>query len=250
MPTPESRHRGDQKKETTVQLDILIFAAIAAFLIYRLNSVLGTRSGNERQRPNPLKPADAPVNVNPLDAQNAVRPVPPHMPVMTPAALDQVVDAEANRDGRVEQGLADIRAEDAYFEINSFMQGARYAFELIVTAYARGDLGAIQPLVSPKLYNDFAAGVRAREAAGHTTELTLHRVQHAKIIEAHMGGTMAYVTVDFEVEESTVTRDKSGQVVDGNPDSVFNIRDIWTFTRDARTSDPNWILIETRSADQ
>lgn len=233
-----------------MHLDILIFAAIAAFLIYRLNSVLGTRNGNERQRPNPLKPADAPVNVNPLEAQNVVRPVPPPIPVMTPAALELVVDAEANRDGRVEQGLADIRAEDSYFEINTFIQGARYAFELIVTAYARGDLAAIQPLVSPKLYNDFAAGVRAREAAGHTAELTLHRVQHAKIVEAHMGGAMAYVTVDFQVEESTATRDKSGQIVDGNPDEVFTIRDIWTFTRDTRMTDPNWILIETRSADQ
>ncbi len=233
-----------------MHLDILIFAAIAAFLIYRLNSVLGTRNGNERQRPNPLTPAADPARVNPLEAPNTVRPAAAPMPVMTPAAMELVIDAEANRDGRVEQGLADIRSEDSYFDLNTFMQGARYAFELIVTAYARGDLAAIQPLVSPKLYNDFAAGVRAREAAGHTAELTLHRVQHAKVIEAHMGGAMAYATVDFQVEESTVTRDKSGQIVDGNPDSVFTIRDIWTFTRDTRTSDPNWILIETRSADQ
>jgi len=231
-----------------VHLDILIFAAIAAFLIYRLNGVLGTKNGNERQRPNPFTPAEQ--QRKPAVEMPQVRTVPPPLPVMTPAALEAVVDAEANRDGRVEQGLQDIRSADPYFEINSFMQGARYAFELVVTAYARGDLAAIKPLVSPKLYNDFAAGVKAREAAGHTVDLTLHRVAQARVVEAHLGGAMAYVTVDFEVEESSVTRDRAGQIVEGNPDSLFTIRDVWTFTRDTRTTDPNWILIETRAADQ
>ena len=69
-------------------------------------------------------------------------------------------------------------------------------------------------------------------------------------VEAHLGGTMAYVTVDFDVEETSVTRDASGNVIDGNPDRVFSVEDIWTFTRDTRASDPNWTLIETRAAEK
>ncbi len=232
-----------------MHLDILIFAAIAAFLIYRLNSVLGTRNGSERQRPNPFTPAEQQRPKTASEAAAASVPLPPQ-PVLSPAALEQMIDPTANRDGLVEQGIVELRSADPYFEVNSFVEGARYAFELVVTAYAHGDLAAIKPLVSQKLFGDFEAGVKARDAAGHKSELTIHRVKSARITDAHLGGAMAYVTVDFEAEETAVTRDSSGQVVDGNADSIFTIRDIWTFTRDTRTTDPNWILIETRAADQ
>jgi len=233
-----------------VHLDILIFAAIAAFLIYRLNSVLGTRHGDERQRPNPFTQAEQQQRQKPQEATAPAPAMAPAAPVMSPSTVDAIIDAEANRDGRIEQGINEIRSADPYFEPNSFVEGARFAFEIVVTAYARGDLPAIQPLVSPKLFNDFTAGVKARDAAGHRTELSIHRVKNARITDAHLGGAMAYVTVDFEVEETSVTKDSSGQVVDGNADSIFTVRDVWTFTRDTRTTDPNWILIETRAADQ
>ena len=230
-------------------MDILIFAVIAAFLVYRLNSVLGTRNGAERQRPNPFTPGDAaprPVRapVQPLAATVATR------PVLQPQSFDQLVDLSANTDGKIEQGLAELASADANFEVNSFMAGARYAFEVIVMAYNRGDLDTLKPLLSPKLYGDFAAGVRAREAAGQTSELIIHRIKSSRITDAHLGGAMAYVTVAFEVEETTVTRDAAGQVVSGSPDDILTLLDIWTLTRDTRTHDPNWILIETRTAEK
>ena len=232
-----------------MNLDILIFALIAAFLIYRLNAVLGTRSGSERQRPNPFNPAD-PQRPRPLAAAAAQAAVPAQTFTLPIANHDEMIDAASNQDGRVDTGLHEIAAVDPFFELNTFLQGARYAFEMIVTAYARGDLEALKSLLSPKLYGDFAAGVKARNQDGHTTELILHRIKSARINEAHMGGTIAYITVDFEVDETTVTRDAAGQVVDGHPDNIFNIRDIWTFMRDTRTSDPNWVLIETKALDK
>lgn len=228
-----------------MHLDILIFAIIAAFLIYRLNSVLGTRHGNERERPNPYdarEAAPAPI----AGPKSALTP----KPVAPLAGMDQLVDVEANRDGRIETGLSEIYAADPQFEVNSFMGGAKYAFEMIVTAYARGDLLALQPLLSPKLYADFSAGIKAREQAGQTYEVTIHRIKQARIVEAHLGGTMAYITVDFDVEETAYTRDREGKIVEGNPDRIFSVEDVWTFTRDTRTSDPNWILIETRSVEK
>lgn len=233
-----------------MHLDILIYAAVAAFLIYRLNAVLGTRNGSERQRPNPF--------TSPRDAARPAAPAPVSvLPGAPPPGIgvamlnrDQLVDAESNADGRIDTGLHEIAGRDAYFDLNSFLQGARYAFEMIVTAYARGDLEALKPLLSPKLYNDFAAGIRQRRADNHTVDLIIHRVKQARVTEAHLGGTIAYITVDFEVEETSVTRDASGQVVDGNPDAIFTIRDIWTFMRDTRNSDPNWILIETKALDK
>lgn len=229
-------------------IDILIFALIAAFLIYRLNALLGTRHGDERQRRNPFDPAAQ--KDTPADADGVLLEAEPVRENVVPlAGADRHIDVAANHDGRIETGLREIAAVDGYFEINSFMQGARSAFEMVVLAYSRGDLETLKPLLSPKLYADFAAGVKARNAAGHTNELTIHRIKSARIVEAHLGGTMAYVTVDFDVEETSVTRDASGNIVDGNPDRVFSVEDIWTFTRDVRSGDPNWTLIETRAAE-
>jgi predicted lipid-binding transport protein (Tim44 family) len=229
-------------------VDILIFAVIAAFLVYRLNAVLGTRHGSERQRPNPFTPGDAAQTVKapvrPMAAPAAPR------PVLQPQSFEQLVDVSANTDGRIEQGLAEIASVDAGFEVNAFMQGARYAFEIIVTAYNRGDTETLKPLLSPKLYDDFVAGIRAREAAGHTSEVVIHRIKSSRITEAHLGGAMAYVTVAFEVEETAVTRDAAGQVVSGSPDHILTLLDVWTVTRDTRMHDPNWILIETRTAEK
>ena len=231
-------------------IDILVFAVIAALLIYRLSSVLGTRHGSERQRRNPFDPSQQPPADAPAQDGVTLDAEPMHPNVVTLGDIQNHVDAAADKDGRVETGLREIAAADGYFEINSFMQGARGAFEMIVLAYSRGDLDTLRPLVSPKLFADFAAGVKAREAAGHSNELTIHRIKIARIVEAHLGGTMAYVTVDFDVEETSVTRDSSGNIVDGNPDRIFSVEDIWTFTRDVRNSDPNWTLIETRAAEK
>jgi predicted lipid-binding transport protein (Tim44 family) len=229
-------------------VDIFIFAVIAAFLVYRLNSVLGTKHGNERQRQNPFAPAE-PAQ----PAKAAVQALPGAAPLRPPLqhqSFDQLVDNDANKDGRIEQGLAEIAAADTNFEANDFMAGARYAFEMIVMAYARGDLDALKPLLSPKLFNDFATGVKARTQAGQTAELIIHRIKSSRITEAHLGGAMAYITVAFEVEETSFTRDSLGQTVSGSADHIITINDVWTFTRDTRTADPNWILIETRAADQ
>lgn len=230
-----------------MHLDILIFAAIAVFLIYRLNSILGTRSGQERERKNPFTPGSVSPPVPQARLQQQAQPVRTERPL---AGMDQLIDNSANEGGRIETGLAEIVAADPRFELQAFMQGARAAFEMIVTAYNNGDESALRPLLSPKLYADFVAGIRARAAAGHKSEVIIHRIKAARVNEAHLGGTMAYITVDFDVEETTVTRDAGGNVVDGNPDRIFSVEDIWTFSRDIRASDPNWTLIETRSVEK
>lgn len=229
--------------------DVLLIAGIAAFLVYRLYSVLGTRTGDERERQNPFAPQKA-QKPKAADMTAAALAAAPASTVVPLAGLDHLVDRDANQDGRIETGLSEIAAEDAYFEINGFMQGARGAFEMVVMSYSRGDLDTLKSLLSPKLFNDFEAGVKAREAAGHTNEVSIQRIKAARIIEAHLGGTMAYVTVDFDVEETSVTRDSAGNIVDGDPDKIFSVEDVWTFTRDVRSADPNWILIETRAAEK
>lgn len=234
-------------------IDILIFAIIAAFLAFRLKSLLGTRNGDERQRPNPFA-----QNEN-LDDKRPATPMqdgviidhdPDALKNHVPVDLSGMIDDAANIDGRIEQGLEDIARADRHFDVPKFVQGARTAFEWIILAYAKGDLETLKPLVSPKLYADFAAGVADRKAKGHVNDLTLHRIKKSHIIEAHLGGTMAYVTIDFDVEETLVTKDANGAIIDGDPDRIMTVADVWTFTRDTRSDDPTWVLIETRTADR
>jgi predicted lipid-binding transport protein (Tim44 family) len=236
-----------------VHADILVFAVIAAFLIFRLNALLGTRNGNERQRPNPFadNKAAQPVRAG-QDLGAAPLPAPRVLPAprLSAPPSAETIDPAANAEGRVDEGLADIARADAAFEAGSFLQGARHAFEMIVDAFARGDLDIIRPLVSPKLYADFAAGVSAREKAGRRSEVTIHRILSSRVTRAHLGGVMAYVTVAFDVEETSVTRDAAGVAVEGDPDRIFQISDVWTFARDIRSHDPNWTLIETKSVEK
>jgi predicted lipid-binding transport protein (Tim44 family) len=158
-----------------------------------------------------------------------------------------LVDKTANADGRVETGLSEISKEDPSFDVEDFVKGAKAAFGMIVKAYAAGDTAVLEPLLSPKLFADFKSGIAAREAQRHKVEVIIHRITAARITEAHLGGAMAYITIDYDVEETTVTRDEGGNVVEGDPDRIFSMNDIWTFTRDTRSRDPNWILIETRA---
>ncbi|MFH1158154.1 MAG: Tim44/TimA family putative adaptor protein [Pseudomonadota bacterium] len=223
-----------------VYLDILIFGVIAGFLIYRLNSVLGTRRGDERPRPNPFATPEIPPR--PILASLPPKPLTGQKPLRQADGFGQLIDAEANKDGRIESGLEEIAAADPSFELEHFMAGAGYAFDAIVAAYGAGDRDSLKSLLSPKLYADFEAGIRAREEQGPLQKTEESRIRAARIVEAHLGGTMAYITVDYDVEQMTAGGDKA------DTDTISSVKDIWTFTRDIRSSDPNWILIETRTA--
>jgi len=145
-------------------LDILIFGIIAGFLIYRLNSVLGTRHGDERSRPNPFTATEAPSRT--IHAPLPTKPIIIQKTPQQTAGFVQMIDAKANKEGRIESGLEEISAADHAFELENFMSGARYAFETIVSAYSAGDRDSLKSLLSPKLYADFEAGIKAREEQG------------------------------------------------------------------------------------
>ncbi|QCO15134.1 Tim44 domain-containing protein [Azospirillum brasilense] len=215
-------------------VEILIFAMIAAFLVYRLRSVLGRRTGEERQRPNPFtaRPNNQPDNV--VAMPNRERPVPnaapsPDEPVSLATALEQ------------------IKAADPSFDEKYFLQGARGAFQMIVEAFAKGDTATLRPLLSDEVYDNFARAVRERQAAGETLETRIETITDADVVEARMDGRTALVTVKFVSEQMNVVRNSAGAVVDGDPNAVVEAVDVWTFARNTRASDPNWALVETRT---
>lgn len=212
-------------------LEIIIFAAIAGFLVLRLRSVLGRRTGTERRRDPFARSGDpAPEKVVPLPARAR--------PAVPPPTIDVAADAT---------GVARIKAADPRFDEAAFLSGARGAFEIIVNAFAKGDTAALQPLLSETVYASFAAAIRARRDANETFETDLMTIKTVEIAEAALEGDTALVTVKFVSDQINVTRGADGAVVDGDPEHVVEKTDLWTFSRSVRSRDPNWTLIATHS---
>ncbi|HEX3864278.1 MAG TPA: Tim44/TimA family putative adaptor protein [Stellaceae bacterium] len=212
--------------------DIILFAMVAAFLVLRLRSVLGRRTGHERQQDPSLRRANAPVdNVVGLTDR---RPAPPPIVTATPA------DAVA-------AGLERIRAGDAGFDPPQFLEGARSAFEMIVGAFAAGDKQRLRPLLSDDVYQPFATAIDEHAAAGETLETRVLQMKRIDISEAGLAGRYARVTVKFVSEQINVLRAHDGSIVDGNPEHSVEKTDFWSFARDTRSQDPNWVLVATAS---
>jgi len=226
--------------------EIILLAAIAAFLVLRLRSVLGRRGGHEPPpgRYDPFKgekPEDA--------AEDKVIQLPERG---TPEETDEEAAIAAPKPGEEDTplavGLTQIKIADRSFDENGFLGGAKAAFEMIINAFGQGDARTLRPLLSNDVYEDFSSDIKAREQSGETLETTLIGVNDAEIIEAELQGRTAFVTIKFVSEQINVTRDTDGKVVDGDPNTVTSITDIWTFARNTRSRDPNWTLVATRSS--
>lgn len=214
-------------------LDIVFFAMVAGFLVLRLRSVLGKRTGNERPTSNPLGRPNAEAGDNVVDLASARKPAPEPLPP-----------------GPLGEGVATIRAADAEFRLDGFLSGARMAFEMIVQAYADGDLKTLRPLLADEVYGPFAAAVENRRRHAQTLITELMGIRTVEAVDARMNGSFAEVTVRFVSEQVNTLRDAEDRVIEGDPNRVIDVVDVWTFRRDVRASDPNWQLVATRAAEE
>ena len=216
-------------------ISIVVSAAIAVFLLFRLRGVLGRRTGQERYRDPFARGPGAPVPGAP----------PPSGPIIDATATPA---SSPPPSAPLASGIAALKAVDRNFDERGFLQGARGAFEIIVNAFAHGDTAALKPLLSDDVYAAFARAIAERQAAKETHETTLVSIKACDLAEARLEASVAHATVKFVSDQVNVTRAADGSVVDGEPDRVVEKTDIWTFARDTRSRDPNWHLVATRSA--
>ncbi|UFZ08458.1 Tim44/TimA family putative adaptor protein [Bradyrhizobium ontarionense] len=227
----------------------IIFLALAVFIFFRLRAVLGQRTGSERT------PFDrAARNALQGAPDNHVIPVPgkPLDPAVPVPGTEIIGSADRWR-GLTELGtplaggLDAIVAQDAAFDPRHFLSGARSAYEMIVLAFANGDRRALRDLLSSEVYDSFESVIKDREKHEQTTETRFVSIDTAELVGADLRDRTAQLTVRFVSQMISVTRDKLGAIVDGNPDKVADITDIWTFARDIGSRDPNWKLVGTGS---
>jgi predicted lipid-binding transport protein (Tim44 family) len=232
-----------------VDIYTIIFLALAVFIFLRLRSVLGQRTGSERP------PYDRPAarNVG-QGTQDNVVPMPGGAIDQAPMAPTADVTPADRWKGIAEagtplaQGLDGIVAQDASFDPRHFLSGAKGAYEMIVLAFANGDRRALKDLLSTEVYDSFETVIRDREKHDQKTETRFVSIDKAELVGAEARDRAAQLTVRFVSQMISVTRDKAGTIVDGNPDKVADITDVWTFARDTTSRDPNWKLVGTGSA--
>ena len=213
--------------------DVILFAMVAAFLVLRLRSVLGRRTGNERRRELFVRRERSTPDKNVPPAET------------TEGAPNPAIAAAPV--GSIADGLQRVRRADPGFDPSLFLEGVRTAFEMIVNAFAAGDKAALQPLLSREVFQQFGTAIDERVAAKETLETRITQLADADIVEAELAGRTAQITVKLLSKQINVTRAMDGSIVDGDPENPAEKTDFWTFSRDTRSTDPNWVLVATSS---
>lgn len=231
----------------------LLILAIAIVIFWRLGSLLGRRTGNERPPFDPYSSRDAleksahngKIAENPRSRQPDKAGVPP---AKLPASESVPVwEGFATKNTALAKGLEKLAAADTEFEPRSFLEGAKAAYEIIITAFARGDKQALKPLLSTEVMDGFAQDIDRRSEAGEKLESSLVGIVKTAFVKADVVGKKAVVTLRFVSELISARRNKSGEVIDGDAKKIREITDVWTFERDVASSDPNWTLVATES---
>jgi predicted lipid-binding transport protein (Tim44 family) len=226
----------------------LLLLGVALVIFWRLKATLGSRTGNERPPFDPYAKADSPAapeaangNVlrlpkEPVTVSDSKEPAPP------------VWTGFAKEGSALAKGIAKLAEADPNFTPQSFIQGAKTAYEMILEAFARGDKGSLNNLLSKDVFDGFAAAIDARNAEGQKLESRFVGIEKADLQAVALDGKRAAVTVNFVSEIISATLAKDGSVIEGDQKEIREVNDVWTFERDTGSRDPNWKLASTQAS--
>jgi predicted lipid-binding transport protein (Tim44 family) len=224
---------------------ITVFFLIAAVLIFlQLRSVLGRRTGHEKPPFDPYNPRDLAKGPGSDDGKVIT------LPRRDETDADErfaAIDAFAKPGTELNTALRDLSKADPTFNPREFLNGARMAYEMIVMAFADGDRKTLKSLLSREVYEGFDSAISEREKNGEVVKSTFIGIEKAEIIQAVVKDHDEQITVRILCQLISATYDKAGNLVDGDAEAVAEVNDIWTFSRDTRSRDPNWKLVATES---
>ena len=234
-----------------LDLPTLIVIGLAIVILFRLRSVLGTRTGNERPPIARRVKSDAKA-----DAEETVVPIRPRgagNPDLDEDRRARKTEAEIEQFSRGNAALAEgfkaVVEADPSFTPKSFIDGAKQAYEMIVTAFAAGDRATLKNLLEKDVFEGFQRAIADREAAGQKVDFTFVGLPKVEFSDAEYDKKNVLITIRFHAEVVSATRDKDGNLVDGNADQVQTIADEWTFARNPKSRDPNWKVVTTSQLD-
>jgi predicted lipid-binding transport protein (Tim44 family) len=242
-----------------IDVTTLLFLVLAVVIFLKLRSVLGRRTGHEEARFERYKAQkEASQRNGKLAGQDKVVTLPrrereeveerPTAELKVQADNEQRVKDFAPGNADMTKGLLDIVRSDSAFDPNHFVQGAKAAYEIIVTAFAEGNRKTLKDLLSSEVYDGFSSAISDRESRGEQIDQSFVGIKSADLVEAELKGGIAQLTVKFVSELISATRDRGGEVTAGDPKRIREVTDIWTFAREAMSRNPNWKLVATQAA--
>jgi len=241
-----------------IDIFTLIFLVLAVVIIFKLRSVLGQRNSEDDARQERYKEQaraaaaemrDKVVAMPRRDRQGQDTPVEAGgaAAAAAVASAEEKIRKSASGDEALAEGLLAIHREDRSFDPEHFMNGAKQAYEMIVTSFAEGNKKILRGLLSKEVFDGFAAAIGEREARGEQIDQSFVGINKADLVEAELKKGVAQITVRFVSELISATRDKAGTVLAGDPKKIREVIDVWTFAREASSRDPNWKLVATQA---
>jgi len=242
-----------------IDLFTLISIIVAVVVVWKLRGVLGRRTGDEearieryraerRQQGAPASPSDNVVTLPRRDRDQAGADAAEDVAV---ADAEERIKAFPGVDAEVRRGLLEVAKHDPAFDPEAFIQGARQAYELIVTAFAEGNRKLLKGLLSNDVYDGFTRAMSDRDARGEQVDQSFVGINKADVLESGVKSGVASITVRFVSQLISATRDRAGAIISGDPQRIKEVTDIWTFSRDVSTeqalANPNWRLVATQS---
>lgn len=229
-----------------IDLFTLLPLAVAAFVFWKLRSVLGTRTGHERppletytEIETPDKNAENNDNVVTLPGAHRRRSDEETSPV------EEAIKKIAGKSKSLKQGLTAISSRDQSFDPEQFIGGAKMAYEMIVTGFADGDKRTLKGLLSKEVYDNFASVIDSRTKRGEKIQSSFVGIEKADIKSAELINDEAQISVKFVSQMISATLDENDDVIEGDMEEVAEITDVWTFARATKSNDPNWKLVAT-----
>jgi predicted lipid-binding transport protein (Tim44 family) len=215
-------------------IDILILAMIAVFIINRLKNALGKKTGNENDIVEKFTQRKAPFKESDPDTTSET---------IIESKSNKVKLHKLHNDKKINDSINNIIRIDENFEINSFLDGAKKAFEYILTQYSNNDLNSLKKLVSKDIFNAFENQIKQRTKKSETLEITVISVKEPKIIDVSIDKkSTAVFKLRFDSDQVQITKDKDDKIIDGDSNQILSIIENWTFSKNLNSNDPNWTL--------
>ena len=214
--------------------DIIIFAMLAGYLVFQLRRALGRRSDNQETK-SKLNPEQRAKH---SEADNVV------------AIKTNKIENQENENQEQEEtlgGLTELREKDPSFSDTDFIAGSKDAFSWIVEAFSKGEISKLEPLLSEPLFEGFKQAIEQREADQLSLETNIVSMKSAQIHNVTVNQDQVNITVEYVTDQIKSTRNADGEIVDGDPDTIESVTDLWTFNRNIKSKNPNWTLVKTET---
>ena len=216
-------------------IDIFILAMIAVFIINRLRNTLGKKTGNESdiaqkftQKPSKFTESNPDKEIEKSKKQ-----------------FRETSKVILHKNSSINEKLNNIVKLDPNFTVENFVDGAKKAFEYILTKYSEGDIKSLKPLLANEVFNNFSDQIKQRVRKKEKLGITILKIDDPEIIDINIEkNKLCFIKLEFKSQQVQTTRDSKDKIIDGNDNLILNITELWTFSKELKNKNPNWVLEE------